>query len=150
MPRFELQMFAGTTSSLLSYNCYSGAAAFKRNEWDLKLHSKPFDDLCVQREPEVGSDCVAEVSSRHTQSSLFMTGGSSVHCIMSQDVRLLQTDVQSKMRIVLKEAVRQDWSSFRVWIATRGDRGWLTSFAPKVRFSKNCIIFGNYHSMHTF
>ena len=32
----------------------------------------------------------------------------------------------------------------------RGDRGWLASFAPKVRFSKNCIIFANYHSVHTF
>ena len=32
----------------------------------------------------------------------------------------------------------------------RGDRGWLTSFAPKVRFSKNCIIFANYYSVHTF
>ena len=32
----------------------------------------------------------------------------------------------------------------------RGDRGWLTSFAPKVRFSKNCIIFANCHSVHTF
>ena len=34
--------------------------------------------------------------------------------------------------------------------ACRGDRGWLTSFAPKVRFSKNCIIFANYHSVDTF
>ena len=32
----------------------------------------------------------------------------------------------------------------------RGDRGWLTSFDPKVRFSKNCIIFANYYSVHTF
>ena len=32
----------------------------------------------------------------------------------------------------------------------RGDWGWLTSFAPKVRFSKNCIIFANYHSVDTF
>ena len=33
---------------------------------------------------------------------------------------------------------------------SRGDRGWLTSFAPKVGFSKNCIIFANYHSVDTF
>ena len=32
----------------------------------------------------------------------------------------------------------------------RGDRGWLTNFAPKVRFSNHCIIFANYHSVHTF
>ena len=32
----------------------------------------------------------------------------------------------------------------------RGARGWLTSFAPKVRFSKNCIILANYYSVHTF
>ena len=32
----------------------------------------------------------------------------------------------------------------------RGDRCWLTSFAPKVRFSKNGIIFANSQSVHTF
>ena len=35
-------------------------------------------------------------------------------------------------------------------VTGRGDRGWLTNFAPKVRFSKNCIIFAHYHSVHTF
>ena len=37
-----------------------------------------------------------------------------------------------------------------LYVRRRGDRGWLTSFAPKVRFSKNCIIFANYYSVHTF
>ena len=37
-----------------------------------------------------------------------------------------------------------------IYYTHRGDRGWLTSFAPKVRFSKNCIIFANYYSVHTF
>ena len=38
----------------------------------------------------------------------------------------------------------------RTTMVRRGDRGWLTNFALKVRFSKNCIIFANYHSVHTF
>ena len=37
-----------------------------------------------------------------------------------------------------------------LFLIYRGDRGWLTSFAPKVRFSKKSIIFANSHRVHTF
>ena len=73
-------------------------------------------DLCVQR--EVVSDGGAEVCELADSIEFIVVDGNyrRCFCILSQDIRLLQTDVQSEI-LTGKQSIN-DWSSSWVWATT--------------------------------
>ena len=73
----------------------------------MKLPSHPLVDICVQR--EVVSDCGAEVGELADSIEFVVVDGNDrrCFCILSQDIRLIQTDGQSDVITSLREAVHQ-------------------------------------------